>query len=363
MPRGINAGMFGEKTKDGFETNTLWAEAQALNENESVAKGNLSSLISTKVYVPGEAIAAQANAAPYEEASEYGLPVAHRATLDYLQVGYTFSWRDSAWRMTWQYSQDATADEIRAQISAQIIGDRNGVHRSILGPCYNPAPRLNREGLTVFGFYNADGTVPPSYDGQDFRPDTSHYMSTGSAEYDGDDLTRMIDSVVGKGYGPIAGYQVIILVNQADSATARTLRASVGGRYDFIPGAGGPARFEPVPVVGQRAPADFNGLAVIGSYGPALIIETQYAPRGYLLCLAVSGPGSLRNPVGLREHARQNLRGLQIIPGATPAYPLVDSHYAHGFGSGVRYRGAGCAMQITTAAGYTAPAEYATGTF
>lgn len=362
MPRGINAGAFGEKTKDGFDTALLWGEAVTLNEIENLAKGALSSLISTKVNVPGEAIAAQANAAPYEEASEFGLPVAHRATLDYLQVGYTFGWRDSAWRMTWQYSQNATADEIRAQISAQILGDRNGVNRSILGACYNPTPRLNREGLTAFGFYNGDGTVPPSHNGTVFDGAETQYFTTAASTYDGDDMTVLVDKVTGKGYSPLTGYQVLIVVNPADSGTVRTFRAGVG-RYDFIPGVGGPARFEATPVVGTRAPADYNGLTVIGSYGPALVIENEYAPRGYVLCLAVSGPNSLRNPVGLREHARPNLRGLQIIPGGTPAYPLIDSHYVHGFGSGVRYRGAGAVMQITTALVYTAPAEYANGTF
>ncbi|MEI2714392.1 MAG: hypothetical protein V9G04_14130 [Nocardioides sp.] len=61
------------------------------------------------------------------------------------------------------------------------------------------------------------------------------------------------------------------------------------------------------------------------------------------------------NPVMLREHDR--FKGLQLIEGAEK-YPLQDSYWTHGFGTGVRHRLAGLVMQVTANAVYTPPALY-----
>jgi hypothetical protein len=64
------------------------------------------------------------------------------------------------------------------------------------------------------------------------------------------------------------------------------------------------------------------------------------------------------NPVGFRQHANAGLRGLRLIPGNQSNYPLIDSYYSRGFGTGVRHRGAGIVMQITAGA-FAIPADYA----
>jgi hypothetical protein len=52
-------------------------------------------------------------------------------------------------------------------------------------------------------------------------------------------------------------------------------------------------------------------------------------------------------------------RGLQHIPGTRSDYPLIDSFYRRGFGTGIRQRGAGWLVQVTSSATYTVPAIYA----
>jgi hypothetical protein len=52
------------------------------------------------------------------------------------------------------------------------------------------------------------------------------------------------------------------------------------------------------------------------------------------------------------------LRGLRLVKGAVPDYPLIDSYYQRGFGTGVRQRGGGVVMQVTASGTYTIPAAY-----
>ena len=45
---------------------------------------------------------------------------------------------------------------------------------------------------------------------------------------------------------------------------------------------------------------------------------------------------------------------------AAETYPLIDSFYSRGFGTGIRQRGAAVVVQITTGtAAYAIPAQYA----
>ena len=44
-----------------------------------------------------------------------------------------------------------------------------------------------------------------------------------------------------------------------------------------------------------------------------------------------------------------------MIPGRNQRYPLQDSFFARGFGTGVRHRGAAAVLQVTTDSTYTPP--------
>jgi hypothetical protein len=96
-----------------------------------------------------------------------------------------------------------------------------------------------------------------------------------------------------------------------------------------------------------------------GSYGGALLIQSNYVPRYYAALIATGAPNSDANPVGFREHVNPAYQGLRHIPRNGP-YPIQDSFYVRGFGVGTRHRGAAVATQITTDTSYTAPMTIAT---
>jgi hypothetical protein len=95
----------------------------------------------------------------------------------------------------------------------------------------------------------------------------------------------------------------------------------------------------------------------IGTYGPFLVVEEDYIPAGYVFASVTAGEQSIGNPIGFRQHEVAGLRGLRLMPGPGRDYPLTDSFYQRGFGTGVRHRGGGVVMKITAGA-YTIPTNF-----
>jgi hypothetical protein len=107
-----------------------------------------------------------------------------------------------------------------------------------------------------------------------------------------------------------------------------------------------------------QPPQTYRGFKVLGQYGDGLILENDYFPAGYVVTTATGGPENLNNPIGIREHARPELRGLRMVKTRQDDYPLQDSYWQRGFGTGVRQRGGTYVMQITSSGSYTAPTQY-----
>ncbi|BBX90950.1 hypothetical protein H5U98_06840 [Mycolicibacterium boenickei] len=76
------------------------------------------------------------------------------------------------------------------------------------------------------------------------------------------------------------------------------------------------------------------------------LIESYLIPQGYFVIFATGGLNSDENPLALREHERPEWRGLKIYPGPY-RYPIVESIFSRGVGTGVRYRGAPVVVQVT----------------
>ena len=204
--------------------------------------------------------------------------------------------------------------------------------------------------------------VPPPYLGVTFAGDHKHYLTTNSTVLDATDVEGMIKHVTEHGYGTPSGAQLLILANPLDVEASGITAWRAGQEYrpgqvpkwDFIPSALMRAWISDETIHGPVPNAEYNGLQVWGSYGGALLIQTNYLPRYYAVVIATGGPNSDRNPVGFREHINPAYQGLRHIPGRGP-YPIQESFFARGFGTGTRHRGAAVVVQITTDLTYTPP--------
>ena len=88
------------------------------------------------------------------------------------------------------------------------------------------------------------------------------------------------------------------------------------------------------------------------------MVEEGYIPAGYMVAIATGGEDRIGNPIGFREHKNDAYKGLKLIPGQRSDYPLVDSFYRRGFGTGIRHRGALALMQVKASGNYQIPAAY-----
>jgi hypothetical protein len=129
--------------------------------------------------------------------------------------------------------------------------------------------------------------------------------------------------------------------------------------YDFVPPSGTNIILpSTVQLFGSQPQKSWNGFDVVGAYGPYLIVQDGNIPAGYIFGFSTAGGSSNTNLIGIRKHFNTQLQGLILKPGDNNAYPIIDSTYVHGLGTGVRLRGAGAVMQITAAGSYTIPTVY-----
>ncbi len=362
MARGMNAsGDVVAVSADGTDLNAVYAEFMASIQMRNDRRTGFEQLLSAPVTTAADIVPQTGVLDEFEEASEFGEPVSMRTTADMIRLGFPFKDYDAAIRYTWKFLRDATQAQIDSVHNMALEADSRLCYRKILSALLAPATgAMNDEGNAIYGLWNGDGMVPPPYMGNTFLGTHSHMLTSGGTVIDSGDAEILTDLVTEHGYGVSNGTQLLLLVNPFQGRSVRSWRANVANANgqvataDFIPAEGTPAYLSDKTIVGQVAPAEYNRLPVIGSYGRALVIEDALIPVGYVACVATGGPNSSLNPVAFREHVNQAYRGLRIIPGVSPAYPLTGSFYSRSFGCGVRHRGAAAVMQITANAAYTA---------
>jgi hypothetical protein len=369
MPQGYNASAdLLTRTADGRDLNELWADYQAVLAEWNAERQRLVNFLTYPVTNPVEDIPVVSNSGDFQPATEYGVPTSIRPEVDYWSLGFDFAWYDLAARFTWQFLADAPASRVDAVQNQALEADSRLVFTRVMRQIFNNTNRnanIRGNAYNVYTFYNGNGEAPPPYKSNTFDSSHSHYFRTGATTIDPGDLEDHIDALAEHGYDQQNGYRLVTMMNKTETEVVRLFRLGTNGAtYDFIPAQGTPGILLPTdvrlfPQGVQPVPNTLNGLKVVGSYGPLTIVEEDYIPTKYFFSFATGGPDSIQNPIGFREHANASLRGMRLVKGRNPDYPLIDSYYVRGFGTGVRHRGAGVVSQIASSTGYTPPSLYA----
>lgn len=356
-------------TTDNVDLNVLWREFAAALAILNRQRQPLVDLLTYTVTQPVQTVPQVGSSANFEKASEFGVPIAVRTSVGYFQMGFAFDWYDTGARYTWKYLAEASAEQVRSVFDTILEGDNRLVFNEVMRSLFrntNRTAEIEGQNYTVYAFYNADGTVPPTYKTNTFNGTHQHYRTSGAATVTSGDLEEMLDDLASHGYDTANGYSLVFLTNKAEVNTIRTFKSVQNGgtaRWDFIPALGTPNFLLPdnfrinTESGGGRPASTYRGIKVAGAYGDGLILEDDFMPAGYMALFATGGPDQVQNPIGIREHARPELRGLRMVKGRSDDYPLQDSYWQRGFGTGIRHRGAGMIMQITAGA-YTIPAQY-----
>jgi hypothetical protein len=354
------------QTVDGRNLNDVWREFQASLGMYNETRQRLIDLLTFPVTSPIEDVPI-ITGDDFEEASEFGEPKGLRGG-DFHSFGYDFKWYDLAIRYTWKYLAEATSAQVESLNAMAMEADNRLLFNKVMKAVFDNRTRtadIRSTPVNVYPFYNGDAAAaPPNYKNYTFDDDHNHYLTTGASEVTSGDLDTMATHIRHHGHGTASsGGQMLLLVPEDGSEVAkiRTFRVADGDSYDFIPSQGSPPFLMPQTqgVQGGQPPAQFQGMNVAGRYGPWLVIEESYIPANYMVGLATGGEVAATNPVGIREHANPGLRGLRLVKGRDNDYPLIDSFYNRGFGTGVRQRGAGVVSQVTANAEYAIPSQYA----
>lgn len=309
----------------------------------------------------------------FEEASEYGEPKGTRLG-PMVKMGYDFKWWDLAIRYTWMFLSSASSEQLRALNGQALEADNRLLFTRVLRQIFNSTTRvatIDGDPFNVYPFYNGDTFVPPKWKTTTHTTGHQHYITTGATTVDDGDLSAMETHLRHHGYDIMSGYQFLLLVNPQEGATLRPFTAGVGtpaSRYSFIASdnvGGGVVLPQNGGIVGRPNFAGAApGLLVIGTLGPWIVVEDDWIPAGYMVGIASQGDGndgrgSIGNPLGIRAPENPSIQGLRLAKGRDSDYPLIDSFYVHGFGLGVRHRGAGVISQVTASGTYTIPSAYA----
>lgn len=349
------------ETADGVDLNRIWDEFKATLDKWNSAATNLAGLLSYWHTNAADAIPATFTQNMFEKASEYGEPVAIRPGTHTL-VGFPFDDFDTATRFTWKFLRDADARQVRAAHNEALSADSRLVSRAVIQRLFDPAADVNDHGTPVYGLFAGDGMTPAPFAGQTFAGNHTHYLRSGNAAIDSGDVENAIKHVKEHGFGvPESGQTLLLLCHPNQAEVVMSWKKGVENdnsavaKWDALPSVGAPAFEIPGQIVGQQAPAEIFNVPVVGSYGPALVVETFFVPNNYFAVVATSGPNSPNNALGVRQHPNSAYQGLRLIPGNIPAYPLQESFYTRGFGVGTRHRGAAAVCQITSGPSYVPP--------
>lgn len=351
---------------DGTDPNTVFEQMRAALKLWNDHRTALVDLISYWHTVSADAVPAAGNPSGFELASEYGEPEALRVPNNYFLAGYTFEDYDRATRFTWKALRDMDQRQVLAAHDEALSADNKLVTGTILSRLFDPVSEENEHGQAAYGLYNGtDGMKPPSFLGNSFPANHSHYRVSGNTDIDSEDIESAIRDIRSHGYGLTDSQErIVVLCNEVESEKIQSFRAgqenfnSAKAKYDFIP-----AKTQPTFVlqgggqlVGNQPEGNvFGTLPSVGDYGPASIVESSFIPSGYFAVVSVAAPGHTSNIIGVRQHTVTAYQGLRQIPGAKPDYPLMDSFYSRAFGVGVRHRGAGVCTQLSAAGPYVTP--------
>lgn len=353
------------QTIDGRDLNEMWSDFQQVLSFWNEQRSTIVEALTFPVGFPIEDVP-QVSGDDFEEASELGEPKGLRGG-GFFSLAYDFKWYDLAIRYTWKYMAEATAAQVSSLTNMALEADNRLTFSKTLRAIFNNVNRatdIRNQAFTVYPFYNNDGTVPPKWKNTVHAGTHDHYISAGGAPITSADLDAMEDHLKHHGYGRQSGATLVLIVNSQELAVIRTFRVATGSSYDFVPGSGNPPWLLPATtggvVIPQGAtiPNQVGGMEVAGRYGSWLVVEEDYVPAGYMFGFATGGANNATNPVGFREHQNPGLRGLRLVKGRDNDYPLLDSFYNRGFGTGVRHRGAGVVMQVAAGA-YVIPTDYA----
>lgn len=318
-------------TSDQVDVNELWVDYQQSLEDYNATSNGLASMLSFRT--TDKTFTVLQGAFEFEDYADYTLPDSQDVGIHEVSIGIKDFDMRSAY--TWARILETTQEELDARHAGALQADQRLQLKQILRAV------LTKEGMTLGGvtapaFYNADGEVPPPVKNTTFTGSHTHYLASTGSTLAAGDLDRMEADLVHHGFET----NLVLMVNRQETTV-------IEGFAKFVPNASSNHDANLVNLAGDP---------YFGKYRRFLLLEEDWIPPGYLFAFSrQGGANSPQNPVAFRESTNPQAQGLILQRGNNPEYPLADSFYYRKFGTGIRQRGNGAVMQVTSGSTYTSP--------
>ena len=238
----------------------------------------------------------------------------------------------SAYGYDWEFLKDAKAQDIRDTQASILEQDRQMVKIILLETCIKSS---------TDGFYNGsydsleDITKPPDYGQNTFASSHTHYITSGATTLTYANCTTIRHHIQEHG----APATLVGFINSTDEGAIVNAMVPTNSNVQVSN-----------PITDKVSTEGF-----IGKFGGINWIGTELMPAGYVLVVGSNPSVDALKPATLIHPTNPSFRGLKLIDGNLPNFPLINSYFLHWATAKVIHRGNGVACQLTANASYTDP--------
>lgn len=237
----------------------------------------------------------------------------------------------SAWGYTYLWLKDKSLKMITDLQSDIFDQSRKNHRKQILSAMFTNSTN----GLWNGSFATLEGlSKPPTYEQNVFTADHTHYYGSNTATITQAVISHARKHIVEHGNGG----RLVGFINSDDEEDLVNLMSPTSTSVKVSN-----------PITDKFAIEGY-----INRMFGVDWIRTEVIPAGYLLIVEVAST-SAKKVCKFNVPTNKSFRGLKIIPGARPDYPLIDSTYLELCGARVYDRGAGVAIQIHSNTSYIDP--------
>jgi hypothetical protein len=321
--------------RDGTDLDAVWDLFRDLLDVWNKERSSITDLLTFKTTLSAEAVPQTVSIGSFETATEHGVPRSANVPGTALLMGYPFRDTDLAGRFSWKFLRDADKRQVDAVINGILAADNQQTTGSIMRALFRNTRKHNEFSAVVYDLYDGTAPGPVSYLGRTFDDTESHYTASGASVIDSADIEDAIRLITRKGFGTHTGSRLLILANPDEAELIMSWRSGHESRpaegsetsgpiakYDFIPATDAPPFLTPAgELVGEQVPGDWGGVKVEGSYGPSLLVQSDFVPSGYCLLAASYGPNSPYNVVAFASTKTRRIRACATspVPAPTPS--------------------------------------------
>ena len=322
--------MQGFLTKDGIDYNEVWNELlPVIDRYNEVDRTDIETILANRNDESLKKYVLQSTNG-FTKLGEIEHP--NRQKVEYGKMIKVASKYGSAYGYDLDYLKDAKAQDIKDTQASILEQDRTMVKTILLETCL----KNSTNGWYNGNFDSLEGiTKPPDYGQNTFSASHDHYIVAGSTTVTYAVCTTIRHHIVEHG----APSTFVGFINSTDEGAIVNAMVPTNSTV-----------YVSNPITDKVATEGF-----IGKYGGINWIGTELMPAGYVLVVGTNPSVDNMKPATIIHPTNTSFRGLKLVDGNFPKYPLINSYFLHWAAAKVIHRGNGVACKLAASGPWADP--------